>query len=228
MFHVGQFFRQFALTIAISSIISTFNSLTLSPALAVVLLRAKGVRPDVPTRVMNGLFGWFFWLFNHSFDLAGRGYVRIIRSIIRVPLFVLLVYGGLLALTYWGYLRLPTGFIPQQDKGFLIASIQLPDAASAERTRVAINQITDIALSTPGVRHINSVAGNSFVLSAYGSNFGSMFIILDNFEDRRTPKLYSEAISAELRKRINAEVPSAQVNIFGAAAVPGLGRAGGF
>ena len=225
---VGHFFRQFALTIAISTIISTFNSLTLSPALAVVLLRAKGVRPDVPTRVMNGLFGWFFWLFNHSFDLAGRGYVRVVRSVIRVPLIVLFVYGGLLALTYWGYLRLPTGFIPQQDKGYLIASIQLPDAASAQRTRVVINQITDIAMNTPGVRHVNSVAGNSFVLSAYGSNFGSMFIILDTFENRRTPQLYSDAVAAELRKRITAEVPTAQVNIFGAPAVPGLGRAGGF
>src|SRR5207237_4040837 len=128
----------------------------------------------------------------------------------------------------WGYQTLPTGFVPQQDKGYLMASIQLPDAAAAERTREAIRKVTSVALSTPGVHHCNAVAGNSFVLSAYGSNFGSMFIILDGFDKRKTPDLYADQIAATLRRRFAEEVPEAQVNVFGAPAVSGLGRAGGF
>ncbi|OWK47356.1 RND efflux system, inner membrane transporter CmeB [Fimbriiglobus ruber] len=226
---VGQFFRQFALTIAISTIISTFNSLTLSPALAAILLRPPHARQDLPTRVVNFFFGWFFRIFNWSFDVSGRGYVWLVGRTIRIPVLVVAIYGGLLVLTYQGYLRLPIGFIPQQDKGYLIASVQLPDAASAERCIDVMGQISKIALETPGVKHANSVAGNSFVLSAYGSNFGSMFIILDGFDERRNDtKLYADNIMAELRKRTGQQVFGAQVNIFGAPAVSGLGRAGGF
>ena len=225
---VGQFFRQFALTIAISTLISAFNSLTLSPALACLLLKPHGARPDFVQRVMNFALGWFFRLFNRAFDRGGSAYVWAVSKAIRVPLLVVAGYAGLLALSTVGYKTLPAGFIPQQDKGYLIASIQLPDAASAGRTEATIRQITEIALTTPGVRHVNSVAGNSFVLSAYGSNFGSMFIILDPFEERKTPELYSEAVAAKIRARVTAAVPGAQVNVFGAPAVPGLGRAGGF
>ena len=244
---VGSFFRQFALTIAISTLISTFNSLTLSPALAAILLQRKGAEPDLVTRGMNRVLGRFFRVFNAAFGWGGSAYVRSVRGLIRVPLIVVAAYAGVLVLTYFGYLRMPTGFIPQQDKGYLIASIQLPDAASAERTREEVRKITEVALTTPGVRHVNSVAGNSFVLSAYGSNFGSMFIILDPFEKRLRPESYpeealpdgttraiaaaeltSDAVMAKLRKRIGAQVHDAQVNIFGAPAVPGLGRAGGF
>jgi len=225
---VGQFFRQFALTIAISTLISTVNSLTLSPALAAILLKKPTDKQDWITRGMNFLFGWFFRLFNRFFDFTGRAYVATVSRMLRVSVLVVLVYVGLLAFTYRGYLMLPAGFIPQQDKGFLIASIQLPDSASAERTRATIQEITAIAKAMPGVAHVNSVAGNSFVLSAYGSNFGSMFIILDPFEERTTPELYSEVVAKKLRENIAAGVPGAQVNIFGAPAVPGLGRAGGF
>jgi multidrug efflux pump subunit AcrB len=141
---------------------------------------------------------------------------------------VLVVYVGLIALGTWEYSNLPTGFIPQQDKGYLIASIQLPDAASAERTREAVDKLAKVALETPGVRHTNAVAGNSFVLSAYGSNFGSMFIILDNFPERADPTLYADKVAANLRTRFAAAIPDAQINVFGAPAVSGLGRAGGF
>jgi len=226
---VGAFFRQFALTIAISTLISTFNSLTLSPALACLLLKPKRARQDLVTRAINFAFGWFFAAFDWSFDKLGIAYVRTVGGVIRVPLLVLGVYGVVLVLTYWGYLQLPTGFIPQQDKGYLIASVQLPDAASAGRTQVAMENLSNSAMEVEGVKHCNSVAGNSFVLSAYGSNFGSMFIILDDFEHRKDdPNLYSEVIAAKLRTKIAREVPEGQVNIFGAPAVPGLGRAGGF
>ncbi len=247
---VGQFFRQFALTIAISTILSAFNSLSLSPALAALLLRSRHARPDLPTRALNLLLGWFFYLFNRGFGLTGRVNNVLVGRIIRVPLLVLAVYGGLLALTGWvyaglptgpvhhpavvrrvealrPYLQLPTGFIPQQDKGYLIASIQLPDAAAVERTQAAVDKLAAVCLETPGVHHVNAVAGNSFVLSAYGSNFGSMFIILDDFTRRRSPELYSDAIAARIRKRVEAEIPEAQISLFGPAPVSGLGRAGG-
>ncbi len=139
-----------------------------------------------------------------------------------------MVYGGLLGLTWWGFSQLPTGFIPPQDKGYLLASVQLPDAASAQRTRDVIARIERIALDTPGVKNVNSIAGNSFMLSAYGSNFGSMFIILDSFHHRRTPDLSSDEILGKLRKRYTAEFPEALVNVFPPPAVSGLGRAGGF
>jgi multidrug efflux pump len=287
---VGQFFRQFALTIAVSTAISTFNSLTLSPALCALLLRPKGpdtdrrpfprgvflavgaviggllasgyrilsVRLTVPdawaepfgaaawwavpaiTGAVGGAVGLaaaplinralalFFRVFNWAFRLNGRVYVRTVGFLLRAPAVALAVYAGLVLAGVWGYRTLPTGFIPQQDKGYLMASIQLPDAASAERTREAIRKITATALSTPGVHHCNAVAGNSFVLSAYGSNFGSMFIILDGFDKRRAPELYADQIAARLRQRFAEAVPEAQVNVFGAPAVSGLGRAGGF
>ena len=225
---IGQFFRQFAVTIAVSTLISTFNSLTLSPALAALLIRSTKGRQDLLTRLINLVFGWFFWLFNKGFAGLGFGYVWTVGVAIRIPLVVLAGYAGLLIAGVVGYRQLPIGFIPLQDKGYLIASIQLPDSASAERTKEAIRKITDIALKTPGIKHVNAVAGNSFVLSAYGSNFGSMFIILDGFEDRQTPELYSDEIIAKLRGAIGKGVPEAQVNIFGAPAVSGLGRAGGF
>jgi multidrug efflux pump len=226
---VGQFFRQFALTIAISTVISAFNSLTLSPALAALLIRPRGARRDPLTWVIDLLLGWFFRLFNSTFRLTTRAYTGVVGVSLRLALIVLVLYGGLIGLTYWGYLQLPTGFIPSQDKGYLLASVQLPDAASVGRTKEVIRKLEKIALSTPGVKNTNSVAGNSFMLSAYGSNFGSMFIILKNFDERRhDPAQGGNAIMARLIKQFQAEVPEAQVNIFPPPAVSGLGRAGGF
>jgi hydrophobe/amphiphile efflux-1 (HAE1) family protein len=225
---VGQFFRQFALTIAISTIISTFNSLTLSPALAALLLRPRGGKRDLLTRLFDLLFGWFFWVFNRVLGLSTGSYAWIVGRMLRVPTLVLVVYGGLLALTYWGFLQLPTGFIPMQDKGYMIGSVQLPDSASAERTRAVISTIENIAMETPGVKNVNTVAGNSFALGAQASNFGSMFIILENFSERHAPELKSDAIIATLKRRCAAEIPEAIVNFSPPPAVSGLGRAGGF
>jgi len=225
---VGQFFRQFALTIAISTIISTLNSLTLSPALAALLLRPRSAKRDPLTWLIDFVLGWFFRLFNSGFKLSTRVYTRMVGRLLRVPMMVLVVYGGLLWLTYWGFNKLPTGFIPSQDKGYLVASVQLPDSSSALRTREVIARIERIAKETPGVKNVNSVAGNSFTLSAYGSNFGSMFIILKDFADRHDPKMGAEAIITELRRRFNTEIPEASIQLFAPPAVSGLGRAGGF
>jgi multidrug efflux pump len=225
---VGQFFRQFALTIAISTVISTINSLTLSPALAAVLLRPRHGKQDWLTRIVDFVLGWFFRLFNLGVRTSTSAYISVVGKLLRVPILVLGVYGVLLWLTYWGFHQLPSGFIPSQDKGYLVASVQMPDATSAERTSNEMALIEQIVMETPGVKNVNSVAGNSFMLSAYGSSFGSMFIILDDFDERRTPDLSADAILASLRKQIAAEVPDALVNIFPPPAVSGLGRAGGF
>jgi multidrug efflux pump len=247
---VGAFFRQFALTIAVSTIISTVNSLTLSPALAALLLKPKKARDPAARRWTR------FIPAVAPFTFLTRSYVRLVGFGLRVPVLVLAGYAGLLVAGGYGYAQLPTGFIPQQDKGYLIASIQLPDAASAERTvevnqaiaAAALNYEVEVdaregedgaeAVERDGrtvwvrkvrpVKHVNAIAGNSFVLSAYGSNFGSMFIILKGFEERRDPKLYAARVAADLAARIRAAVPGAEVNIFGAPAVSGLGRAGGF
>jgi multidrug efflux pump len=178
---VGEFFRQFALTIAVSTIISTFNSLTLSPALAALLLRPRDAKRDPLTWLLDFILGWLFRSFNWSFRLSTGFYTRMVGRLLRVPALVLCVYGGLVLLTWWGIGQLPTGFIPTQDKGYLVASIQLPDSSSVLRTKEVIARIENICLNTPGVngiKNVNSVAGNSFMLSAYGSNFGSMFVIL--------------------------------------------------
>jgi multidrug efflux pump len=225
---VGQFFRQFALTIAVSTILSTINSLTLSPALATILLRPKNAKRDPLTWLIDLLLGWVFRLFNLGFRHSTSAYTWTVGKLLRVPSLVLIVYGGLLYLTYWGYGQLPTGFIPSQDKGYLIAAVQLPDSSSSIRTREVIARIEKIAMETEGVKNVNSVAGNSFILSAYGSNFGSMFIILKNFEDRRGHGMHSDDIVARLRKRYAAEIPEATINVFPPPAVNGLGRAGGF
>lgn len=224
---VGLFFRQFALTIAISTIISTFNSLTLSPALAALLLKPKSAAQDPLTRLINFFLGWFFSLFNRAFRSSTQAYISVVGKMLRVPALVLIVYGGLLYLTFWGFKQLPSGFIPSQDKGYFLAGIQLPDSSSALRTREVVAKVEKIAMSIPGIKNVNSVAGNAFVLSAYGSNFGTMFIILEQFDDRRDPKKSALSILGQLRGRIASEIPEASVNIFPPPAVNGLGRAGG-
>ncbi|HEY1192117.1 MAG TPA: efflux RND transporter permease subunit [Gemmata sp.] len=267
---VGAFFRQFALTIAVSTMISTFNSLTLSPALCALLLkgpRPAGHRPNLVARALGLVLLPLALLgrgFNAAFALTNAWYVKLVGFSLRVPLVVLIGYAAIVGSGVATFRTQPTGFIPQQDKGYMICSVQLPDAASAERTRAVMSKVSRIALGytvvVPAteeekddpdvfaaerdgpdgtrvtewkrkvhpVKHVNAVAGNSFVVSAYGSNFGSMFVILDGFENRRHPDLKADAVAAGLRKRFGAECPEAQVQVFGAPAVSGLGRAGGF
>ncbi len=225
---VGMFFRQFALTIAISTILSAINSLTLSPALAALLLRHRESPNDIFGRILDFCLGWFFRLFNFGMTMSIAGYLHITSKMLRLPALVLTVYGGLLVLTIWGYGQLPTGFIPSQDKGYLVGSVQMPDATSIDRTLATIAKVERIALETDGVKHVNSIGGNSFQLGARASNFGSMFVILDNFDERHDPELNSNAIMEHLKKRFATEIPEALVTLFPPPAVPGLGRAGGF
>jgi len=286
---VGQFFRQFALTIAVSTIISAFNSLTLSPALAALLLKPRepgkrgGALPRPAFALAGGFLGYellagrvvphaarwlsrigvadpsipgpasiaavvlagaavgwvvgpwidrllsgFFRLFNHGFRAATGVYGKIVGGLLRVSSLVIALYGGLLFLTYWGFTHTPTGFIPSQDMGYLLINAQLPDSASAERTRAVMDKIEKIARTVPGTKHTQTIAGQSLLLSANGSNFGSMFVILDSFANRRTPDLYGEAIAAKLRQRFEVQVPEAMLTVLGPPPVRGVGRAGGF
>ncbi len=224
----GQFFRQFALTIATSTLISAFNSLTLSPALAAILLKPRHEQRDVLTRFMNLTLGWFFRGFNACFGWMTAGYAHTVRVVIRGSIVALLVFGGLLYATYHGLATVPTGFIPSQDKGYLIVNVQLPDSASLERTQAVMRRIDAMARETEGVKHTVSIAGQSFLLNANGSNFGSMFVILDDFEHRHDPRLSADRIAAHLRGLYYQKVQEALIGVFGAPPVDGLGTAGGF
>src|SRR5213594_3659662 len=148
----GQFYRQFALTIAVSTVISAFNSLTLSPALSAILLKGHHAKKDWFATGMDRVLGWFFRLFNKSFERSTNGYTRAVGRLLHLSVAALVVYGGLLALTWLGFKIVPTGFIPQQDKGYIAMYAQLPDAASLERTGAVIDHVSKLVRDTAGVK----------------------------------------------------------------------------
>ena len=228
----GQFYRQFALTIAASTLISAFNSLTLSPALAAILLKPHAAQKDWLSALLDLTLGWLFRGFNRAFNATTAVYARLVRLCIRGAIVALLVYGGLLWLTYVGFTIVPTGFVPNQDKGYLIVSAQLPDSAALERTRAVLRQMEDIALSKEmqdrGVGHTVGIAGQSFLLNANGSNFASLFVVLKPFHDRHEADQSADAVQAALRKEFMEKIDDAQVAVFGAPPVDGVGNAGGF
>jgi hydrophobe/amphiphile efflux-1 (HAE1) family protein len=224
----GQFFRQFAVTIAVSTAFSAFNSLTLSPALAAILLKPRGAARDPLTWLLDFVLGWFFTLFNKTFNASAEAYTRLVGLILRVSVLALLVYGGLLVLTYFEFIRVPTGFVPEQDKGYLMLNVQLPDSASVERTRQVMAKIEKIAIDTPGVAHTVAITGQSLILNANAPNLGSMYVLLKDFGDRRSRDQSAPAIAAKLRARYAAEVRGAVVSAFNAPPIDGLGTTGGF
>src|SRR5262249_19196344 len=162
------------------------------------------------------------------FDFSVSAYTRTVAKVLRVSALALIAYGGLLFLTWWGFTRTPTGFIPAQDKGYLLVNVQLPDAAAVPRTEQAVRQIEAIGLSTPGVKHTVAMSAQSILLNTNAPNFGALYVMLDDFDNRASPDLSSDAIATRLQERFDKEVPSALVNIFGAPPVEGLGTAGGF
>jgi multidrug efflux pump subunit AcrB len=277
----GQFFRQFALTIAVSTAISAFNSLTLSPALTALLLRPgdKQTAPPLPrfafplvggwlgwelvtpwassldsatlsgtpswvvpvagvlvgalagwavSKPLNQLLGAIFRAFNAWFERATGQYVRAVGGLLRVSVVTLVVYGGLVGLTYIGFASAPRGFLPAQDKGYLLVNVQLPDSASVERTEQVMQRIEEIALETPGVKNTVAVAGQSMLLNANAPNFGAMYVMLDDFHRRTARELSGDAIAAGLQARLQKEIKSGVINVFGAPPLDGLGTAGGF
>ena len=307
----GLFFRQFALTIAVSTIISAFNSLTLSPALTALLLRpiAKETgrqgdketgRKETPVKseplprvayagftawlawwllegmltatvadldasdllvslspcllVLPGaLVGWlvsrplnrlltlFFRGFNVVFRRATDGYIGVVDKALHFSGVALAIYAGLIVLTYFGFITTARGFIPNQDMGYLMVNVQLPDSASMERTREVMRRADKITRAHPGVKHATAIAGQSFALSAIGSNFGSMFVNLQPYDVRRELELNmtseervkfggasADAILAYLKREFDAEIHDGSVAVFGPPPVRGVGRAGGF
>ncbi|MBI2824450.1 MAG: efflux RND transporter permease subunit [Planctomycetia bacterium] len=222
----GEFFRQFAVTIATSTVISAFNSLTLSPALAALILKPRQQVRDPLTRVLDFALGWFFKLFNKVFGVSTTYYTGAVGYLLRGSLIVLAIYGGLLGLTYVEFSRAPTGFVPQQDKGYLLVNVELPDSASVERTEEVMAQIDKIAHATKGVAHTVGISGQSLLLGANAPNLGSMYVMLKEFNERR--RLSADDVAGELRKRFRAEVREALVSIFGAPPIDGLGTTGGF
>ena len=298
----GSFFRQFAVTIAVSTLISAVNALTMTPSRAVLIFKndAKhgtpgthghrrealpwwifavlgaaltyefgpalfgqfvGLQPPQaqdpsgeswnawalkvawfvpPGLVVGGIIGWFiikpvnaglgvlFRGFNHLFDRVTNLYGAAVARTLRLSLVILLAYGGLLVLTYTEFVRTPTGFIPQQDKGYLILNVQLPDSASVERTESVMADIEQIARETPGVKSTLGISGRSLILNANAPNLGSMYVMLDSFDNREDADKTADAIAAVIQQKCKREVIDAIVTPFGAPPVDGLGTTGGF
>src|ERR1700687_6143001 len=200
----GQFYRQFGITIAASTIISTFNSLTLSPALAALLLKPRGAPPDAFQRLINRVLGRFFKLFNRGFERASERYGHGVRRLTALRAVVLVVFVGLLVCT-WGIFQLvPGGFIPAQDKQYLIGIVQLPDAASLDRTERVVRQMSQMAKETPGVDHAIGFSGLSVQGFVNLSNAAVLFFPLKPFDERTTKNLSAGAIAGALNKKFSA------------------------
>jgi multidrug efflux pump len=222
----GQFFRQFAVTIAISTVISAFNSLTLSPALAPILLRSHDAGKDWVDRGLYYLLGW--WLFrgfNWAFERGTRLYSRSVGRLIRLALVVLAVYAGLLVLTYLGFARVPGGFIPQQDQGYLIVNLELPPGSSVEQTDKVMKEVAEACLATDGVAHTVQISGYSIFTRTNIPNNGGIYIGLKPFDTRKGR--HAEAIVRDLNARF-AGIRGGTATAFGAPPILGLGNAGGF
>ncbi|MGI2130935.1 efflux RND transporter permease subunit [Shewanella baltica] len=224
----GQFYKQFALTITISTFISAINSLTLSPALSALLLKSHDAPKDGLTRLMDKLLGgWLFMPFNRLFSRASDGYGWLVRKVIRFGGIIGLVYLGMVALTGVQFAHTPTGYVPGQDKQYLVAFAQLPDAASLERTDTVIKKMSEIALNHPGVAHSIAFPGLSINGFTNSPNSGVVFVALDDFELRKSPELSANAIAGQLNKEF-AGIQDAFIAIFPPPPVQGLGTIGGF
>ncbi|BAV75482.1 multidrug efflux RND transporter, permease protein MexF [Pseudomonas chlororaphis subsp. aurantiaca] len=224
----GQFYKQFALTIAISTVISAFNSLTLSPALAAVLLKDHHAPKDGFSRFLDRLLGgWLFKPFNRFFDRASHGYVGTVRRVIRGSGIALFLYAGLMVLTWFGFAHTPMGFVPAQDKQYLVAFAQLPDAASLDRTEDVIKRMSDIALKQPGVESAVAFPGLSINGFTNSPNNGIVFVTLKPFDERKDPSMSAGAIAGALNGKY-ADIQEAYMAIFPPPPVQGLGTIGGF
>ena len=224
----GQFYRQFALTIAVSTLISAFNSLTLSPALAAILLKPHDAKPDPLTHVINFLFGWFFRAFNAVLGWLTAGYVGILSRLVRVAALVLLGYVGLLVLTYFGFKAVPTGFIPGQDAGYVIAVLQMPDGSSLDRTDAVMRRMQKIADETEGVQDTFAITGYSALTGTNQANTAAMFVVMKPFEERAgKPQLSAKAIMGGLFGKFS-QIQEGVALVFPPPPVRGLSNAGGF
>ena len=223
----GQFYRQFGITIAASTIISTFNSLTLSPALAALLLKPRSAPPDAFQRGINRVLGGFFGWFNRLFERASLRYGHGVSRITSIRRTVLVLFGALLIGTWAIFHVVPGGFIPGQDKQYLVGIVQLPDAASLDRTEKVVRQISEIAQKTPGVDHVIGFSGLSVQGFVNLSNAAVVFFPLTSFDQRKSKDLSAAAIAGSLNKQFGA-IQDAVIFAVPPPPVQGLGNTGGF
>ncbi|MBD3586083.1 efflux RND transporter permease subunit [Salinimonas sp. HHU 13199] len=224
----GQFYRQFALTITISTVISALNSLTLSPALSALLLKPHGAKKDWMTKSIDKVFGkWLFSPFNRMFDRASDKYTSGVGSLVRKGSIVMVLYAGLLGLTWQQFETTPTGYVPPQDKMYLVAFAQLPNAASLDRTEAVIRQMSEIAMQHPGVSDAVAFPGLNINGFTNSPSSGVLFTPLESFDKRQSPVLSAGAIAADLNQKF-AAIKGAYVAIFPPPPVQGLGTIGGF
>ena len=223
----GQFYRQFALTIAFSTVISAFNSLTLSPALSALLLKGHGQPKDILTRGMEKVLGPFFRRFNRVFQTSSKNYSRGVGNILSHKLGALAIYALLLAATFLVFRAVPPGFVPLQDKQYLVSFAQLPQGATLERTEKVIREMSDIAMKEPGVESAVAFPGLSINGFINSPSAGIVFVTLKPFEERTTRDLSGFAISQKLQAKF-AAIADAVIAIFPPPPVNGLGTIAGF
>ncbi len=225
----GEFYRQFALTIAISTILSAINSLTLSPALAAILLKPHNntAKADWLTRLMETMSGGFFRRFNLFFERVSGRYVNGVRYAVRKSVIVMILYAGFMGLTLLGFHQVPNGFVPAQDKYFLVGIAQLPSGASLDRTEAVVKQMSEIALAEPGVESVVAFPGLSVNGPVNVPNSALMFAMLKPFDERKDPSLSANAIAGKLMGKFS-QIPDGFIGIFPPPPVPGLGATGGF
>ena len=223
----GEFYRQFALTIAISTILSAVNSLTLSPALAGLLLRPRHAAVVHDPRSLRGRVARLLEVLGRPFQRAPQAYGNTVRKVVGRRGVALLAYGGLLALTWFGFNAVPAGFVPMQDKYYLVGIAQLPNAASLERTDAVVRQMSKIALDEPGVESVVAFPGLSVNGFVNVPNAAVMFVMLDPFKERTSPDMAAVAIAGRLQAKF-ASIPDGFLGVFPPPPVPGLGVTGGF
>jgi len=224
----GQFFQQFAITIAVATAISCFCSLTLSPALASLILQPHGDRRPPANWNFLGR-GWekFTGVFNRSFDRLSHGYGNAAGFVIRHSSVMLLIYLALIGSAGWLLVTTPQGFIPAQDRGYIIISVQLPGAASLARTTEIVHRIEDIALKTPGIIRVAVFAGLSGATRTQASNSAALFPVFEEPETRLKKGLTAAVVTADLRKRLSS-IEGAFIIVIPPPSVPGIGTGGGF
>ncbi|WP_444942806.1 efflux RND transporter permease subunit [Microbulbifer sp. ZKSA006] len=220
----GQFYRQFATTIAIATIISAINSLTLSPALAATLLKPHGAKPDMPARIIERLFGWIFRPFNRFFQRNSERYQRVVDSSLKRRGIVFGVYLILLGGTFALFQQVPGGFIPVQDKTYLVGSIRLPEGASLDRTEEVARRVSELALETEGVANAAAFVGFNALQRTNTPNVGTVFILFDDFDERERS---AQEIAAELNGKIS-QIKEGFAMTFMPPPIFGLGAGSGY
>ena len=223
----GQFYQQFAVTVAGATVISAFVSLSLSPALCGILLRGPEAKKDWFQRGIDKVFGWFFRGFNRVFGTLSDGFAGFVKRVVRMAVVMLVIYLGLLGAGGWIFTKVPGGFIPQQDQGYLILSVQLPESASISRTRDAVTRAAEAARGVEGVGHTVEIAGFSGATRAIASNAGAVFVILESFDKRVDAGRPAEAISADIQAAV-ASITDATNVVIEPPPVRGIGTGGGF